>query len=290
MCKMAMFMYNIRMREQIIYFEQAPESHPFFHLEMTGISWCDGSYRIQRMDSPYYAVEYIMQGTGYLEINGQRYSPCRGDTYITHKGSRHFYGSSGEDPWIKVWVAFHGTLVDELMTGYRLDKVYHIGACDVEDELMNIYEIAESTTSEELRRGDLALSTHNLLHEIHTRINHHGQTSINPVEKAMAFLRMNISTNPNLDAIAKHADKSVSQLIRLFKEQTGKTPHELHLDMKTAQAKRMLRESSHSMQYIAYELGFCDAFHFSKTFKAHAGLCPTEYRKKHGHEFPEMVM
>lgn len=105
---------------------------------MTGISWCDGSYSIRRTASEIYAVEYIIEGEGSLHINGTRYDPRKGDTYLLHRGTNHIYRSSAENPWVKIWAAFHGSLPDELMAGYEFQNTYLIRGCDVEGELQNI--------------------------------------------------------------------------------------------------------------------------------------------------------
>ena len=282
MCKIALSMYNIsmaRMREEVIYFLETDEPNPFFHIKMTGISWCDRSYRIRRIASSVYAVEYIIEGSGSLSINGNRYNPRKGDTYILHKGTDHTYRSSAEEPWVKIWVAFQGTLVDSLIAEYGLQETYLVPACDVENELQGIFAAAKRQTPEEQRQRESALLIHNLLHRIYTNIRYRTHTSFDAVDKAISYMRMNVNQMVTLDAIAKRAEKSKSQLIRLFRDKMDQTPYEYFLDLKIDRAKLLLRDSQHSLQQIASDLGFSDAFHLSKTFKARVGRSPSEYRK-----------
>jgi AraC family transcriptional activator of tynA and feaB len=37
-------------------------------------------------------------------------------------------------------------------------------------------------------------------------------------------------------------------------------------------------DSDHLISVIAHRWGFCDTSHFSRTFKAHYGYSPTDYR------------
>jgi AraC-like DNA-binding protein len=43
----------------------------------------------------------------------------------------------------------------------------------------------------------------------------------------------------------------------------------------------MLLETTRTLAEIAEQLGYCDAFHFSKAFKKSVGSAPSSYRKNH---------
>ncbi|MBQ9784479.1 MAG: helix-turn-helix domain-containing protein [Clostridia bacterium] len=70
---------------------------------------------------------------------------------------------------------------------------------------------------------------------------------------------------------------------RLFREQTGKTPHEylMHLRLKTAKKFLTARDiSSHSVTEIATMVGFNDVSYFSRAFKKATGVAPSDYFEK----------
>ena len=132
---------------------------------------------------------------------------------------------------------------------------------------------------DEQRQREAALLVHGLFHRIYSNIENRTQVPFNAVDRALSYMRMNVNQMLTLDDIAKRAEKSKSQLIRLFRERTDQTPYEYFLDLKIERAKLLLRDTIHSIQQIAVDLRFSDAFHFSKTFKARAGRSPSEYRK-----------
>ena len=76
------------MKEEIISFVKPIQNIPFF-IQMTGISYCDGSYKIQRANSKIYVFEYILEGEGTVIIDDKKFYPSKGDIYILHKGSNH---------------------------------------------------------------------------------------------------------------------------------------------------------------------------------------------------------
>ena len=266
-------------RETVFQFEATDEESPFFHAIFAGISRCDGSYRIERKNSRIYAVEYIIEGSGFLDINGSRFMPKKGDTFITHPGSNHTYGSSSEDPWVKIWIGFKGQLADMLFAKYRLQNTFFIEACNVEAELKDIFNMAENEMHEDQRQMEAALLTHNLLHQIFSTMQFRTHALFDAVDRTIAYMRMNMHNMLSLDIIAEHVNKSKSQLIKLFKERVGETPYEYFLAMKIRRAQMLLHGSSYSVQQIAEDLGFHDAFHFSRTFKARTGDSPSNYRK-----------
>lgn len=78
-------------------------------------------------------------------------------------------------------------------------------------------------------------------------------------------------------AIAAAHNVSVRTLYRVF-EMTGETVGEVVRVRRLAKARRDLTESGEPISTIAYRWRFSDSSHFSKAFKAHYGVCPSEYR------------
>jgi AraC family transcriptional regulator, arabinose operon regulatory protein len=274
-------MYNSAMTEDIVLFRDAGTRNQEFHIEMAGISHCDGSYVIKRKNSPYYAVEYILKGTGYLHINGRDFQPSEGDVYIVDLGSDHEYGSLAHDPWVKIWVAFAGSVADILFEQLSLSGIFHVRDCNMEDELRNIYRAAKSHVHAEHFHKESAVLIHELLYQIYSFVYPVDDDAIDPVDLAITYMRMHIHLPISMVELTRYAGKSSSQLTRLFKRRFEKTPHDYFLDIKMARAKTLLSDSTLLIRQIAANLGFCDAFHFSKMFKKTTELSPTEYRQTH---------
>ena len=80
-------------------------------------------------------------------------------------------------------------------------------------------------------------------------------------------------------AMARRACLSVDAFIRLFKKQTGFTPH-AYLSLKRVEkACLMLHHSESSIKEIAAETGFCDRYHFSRVFTRLQGVGPARFRR-----------
>lgn len=77
-----------------------------------------------------------------------------------------------------------------------------------------------------------------------------------------------------LAELASRAGMSISSLRTAFHRTTGKAPARLRNELRLAHAHEQLRRGDRTVAEVATQLGFCDPFHFSKTFKAVYGFPP----------------
>ncbi len=68
-------------------------------------------------------------------------------------------------------------------------------------------------------------------------------------------------------------------LTKITKDSTNKTVRQFIDEMVIAEAKIFLDTPSVSIANVADELNFSDQFFFSKFFKNHTGLSPSEYKR-----------
>ncbi len=63
------------------------------------------------------------------------------------------------------------------------------------------------------------------------------------------------------------------------KQHAGKTAQNVIYGLVISEAKRKLQYEVKSIKEIAFELGFNDPYYFSKFFKNHTDMSPTEFQK-----------
>ncbi len=98
-------------------------------------------------------------------------------------------------------------------------------------------------------------------------------------DKATEYICENYRKNFSGDEIAKYCNVSISYLRSKFLKETGYTINGYRDLLRTKHAKEMLISRCFSVSEIASELGYCDVFHFSKTFKKITGISPASYLK-----------
>lgn len=86
-------------------------------------------------------------------------------------------------------------------------------------------------------------------------------------------------TSPSVDSLAGIAGVSRSHLTHGFRAETGLAVMEYLVAMRVRIAKELLRETQLKLEHVAHLLGFCDASHFSRVFRAYTGRRPGHYRR-----------
>lgn len=81
--------------------------------------------------------------------------------------------------------------------------------------------------------------------------------------------------------LAKLANMSESNYIRLFKKEAGMAPMEYLINLRLDKAKKLLRTGSKSITEISLQCGFGSPSHFSNSFTKHLGLTPSDYQKSY---------
>jgi AraC-like DNA-binding protein len=73
---------------------------------------------------------------------------------------------------------------------------------------------------------------------------------------------------------------SRSHFYQVFKDCTGVSPYQYHLQLRIRRATELLRGSALSVKQIAAILKFNSAYQFSKTFKKKTGVSPSQCRRR----------
>ena len=116
------------------------------------------------------------------------------------------------------------------------------------------------------------------------------QTSMQPVNgcaarwdtefaRTKAFLKEHLSEQLTLEKIAKGCSMSVSKLKMLFREKVGGGPINYLIDLRIAEAKRLIRAGELDFTEIAERTGFASLHYFSRLFKKVTGMTPSEYAR-----------
>ena len=97
-------------------------------------------------------------------------------------------------------------------------------------------------------------------------------------ESIEAYLSQSLYEKLTLNQIAKKFHVGKSYLSQIFKEATGKSVMTYYLDLKIAEAKRLLRKDELNCSQIAEKLGYATVHNFSRTFKMKTGFSPSGYQ------------
>lgn len=250
-----------------------------FQIELTGISYPDPHYYVERKNSEIYCIEYIIEGGGTVHMDDKTLHPAKGDIYILPKGHHHRYYSSPDNPWKKIWMNVRGTLCDRLMEVYQLEGVILIKNLDLLDLFQKFLTICED---KELGLTIISQKGSLIFHEILSRISMHLYDK--PIlknagaYKVKEYIDANIYEKFSISKLAKIACLSSSQLNRTFKKEFMETPYEYILTQKIETAKLLLSNTNISIKQLAYKLSFADEHYFSNCFKERCKVSPKAFQ------------
>jgi len=117
--------------------------------------------------------------------------------------------------------------------------------------------------------------------------------SISDSSKTVAASPYQLIVDPVCEHIKKHLDKDLSLanmarfagyspyfFHRLFLRHTGKTLHRYIIDVRLEKAKELLRNGQ-SVQAVSEQIGMVSVAYFSRFFKTHTRLSPSNWRNYH---------
>lgn len=100
------------------------------------------------------------------------------------------------------------------------------------------------------------------------------------VEQIIEYFEDHYAEKISLDQIADNMYLSTAYVSKIFKSETGNTPIRHLIDIRLERAKELLEKGwEGSIQEIAMEVGYDDAYHFSKLFKKRYGVSPSKVQK-----------
>ena len=99
------------------------------------------------------------------------------------------------------------------------------------------------------------------------------------VRNAVRFIRENYMRPLNIEEVADDCGMSVRSLQRLVLKHTGKTLKLIILEMRMNEARRLLKLTDFTVDYVSNRCGYPVSRNFYKAFKRSCGMTPDEFRK-----------
>ena len=252
-------------------------------LLMAGITYPDPAYCIERTRSRnrFFVFEYVIEGSGWLTIEGKKMRVCAGDTYILTPGTEESYCADKADPFKKIWANIESAYLGAVLEAHGLTHgAYHFDSHPYLAEILKRAKNGDSTAAVSFEIAPIVLSLIATLSQ-----KYEAPKEKTPAQRAKAYIDRLDNAPFSPQALAEELHVSLSTLTRAFRKAYGETPYEYYLSGKERAAKSLLQNTGLSAKEIAYRLGFADEHYFSNFFKKRTRLRPAEYKK--GHLFKE---
>lgn len=98
------------------------------------------------------------------------------------------------------------------------------------------------------------------------------------VEDAISYMGDNLLIHRDINLVARETGVSRPQMFKLFRYHMKTTPNISWNALRMDYAKQQLKEVDISIEQLSAVLGFSEAANFSRFFKDHSGLNPSQFR------------
>lgn len=244
-------------------------------IRFVGETLCDEKFVIERANSDLTSFEYIMDGHGMLEIDGQVLHPEKGDVFLITEGSNHRYYSQKENGWHKYFVSFYGSIVNTLIEQYLPENTFLFKDCYLEKQFAHIFDLAFNASDIKTAETQIAVEVFKIFNQL--RDNRILQSE-DFADRIKHSIENHLDSEFSLDSLCQQLNYSKNHIINVFFEKFGITPYQYYLDCKIELAKDYLINTNLTISEISAALSYSDQQYFSYCFKKATGYPPRKFR------------
>ncbi|TDF95754.1 helix-turn-helix domain-containing protein [Paenibacillus piri] len=103
---------------------------------------------------------------------------------------------------------------------------------------------------------------------------------LSPVAKGIEYIKLNLNRDLSLQEVAEYAGISPSYFSTLFKQEQGRNFIEYVISLRMEEAREILEKTQLTIIEIGEKIGYRNYRYFTRVFKEHVGLTPSQYRDK----------
>lgn len=251
----------------------------FFYPICTGFFRYAPGYCLKRSTYDSFLIMYVKKGACTVSLNGQTWNAGENQIVVLDCYKPHsYYTSNG---WDALWLHFDGPVAREYFQLITADSGPVITLKDnfiFEKYLSRVYQLFRDNAA--IKESLVSQYITNVLTELLVSQDSRsgGAVQAEVIEETTAYMSEHMTEPLTLEQLAARASLSPYYFTRLFKKETGFTPHEYLIAIRINAAKFLLKNTPASIKEICFRTGFGNESSFCTTFKKWVGATPSEYR------------
>ncbi len=239
---------------------------------------------------PFHDLVYVVSGGFNVIVENELIESREGDIMFLPAYKHHYPHSNNLNNTSCYYIHFSSDIKDDVIFN-KPDKIIDDFYCipsklNLKDnpklpyyfqELSSLCNIS-NTDNTKLKSSILS----RILAEIDLEVNKIDTLQYNQLTKdIISILEENIQNKISIDDLSRLLNFSSRTIQKHFKNNTGKSIHEYHLELKLNNSKYFLISyPDMKLKEIANIFGFYDEFHYSKAFKKLFNTSPNSFRDK----------
>jgi AraC family transcriptional regulator of arabinose operon len=226
---------------------------------------------------------YIVEGEGFLTVQGQTYYPKPNELYLLPADVIQSYGTINDDTFGKYWCHFTAK-IGELNLFQVLETSPFIRIEQPEQWKNKFERLIDYAYSDKLTSR---IHTNSVLLEIiadyieasdKVKFNLKATPAFEKMNVVLQYIEAHLTDNLTVEELAQIAHFHPNYFIQLFKNFTGNSPIQYINRARLEKAKNLLTMTELNVSAIADAVGL-EFSYFSRMFRDHNGVSPTVYRE-----------
>ncbi len=247
-------------------------------LLLSGRSFLTQGYRVCRKASRFDFVLMVVGGSGVCSLEGNWRIMRRGDIFTAPTRTAQLYGTDGE--WEIIWFHIkHGSALSFSSSPVIVSNLQVVEAMEIAYQGVLVENKQFS-----LNKSVIPYYCRIILQKVQDVFSDViAKSSYEPRELAVQMMKHRIKQDiEHMWSVSELADLihvSPSHLYKVTKQYMNSSPLDYVRSVKMEWGKEIVIHSDLSFQQIAYQLGYENAYSFSKAFKKVYGKSPSHFRK-----------
>jgi AraC-like DNA-binding protein len=244
---------------------------------------CALDYVVRRSTFPYWGIEFVAQGQGRLTLAGRSHELAAGTVFSYGPDIPQEIIPDSRGTLVKYFVDFTGTEAEPLLQHYG-PVPGSVIQTSAPNEVLALFDslIREGLSGTPLGpQITTAILEHLILKIADTAIpaGAADTPAFSTYRRCQRYLEAHWSELASLDQAAQQCHVDQAYLCRLFRRFDHQSPYQFLLRLRMTRGAELLLTPGASVKQVAEDLGFADAFHFSRTFKKLMGLPPAHFAR-----------
>lgn len=254
----------------------------FYTVQRAGHLIAGQNHHISRKHFPGHELILCLRGKGWTRIKGRLHKVEPGDLLWINCHHPHEHGAAPEDPWEVYWIRVEGPRLAQMSELLSIEESPVIR--DVELELaIRVYGELFNLIAAESPGSPARINAHvaQILAMAFCARQQAGRSDPEiprALWRPLETMRMFYFERHTVGSLSRLAGLSETHFSRIFKDAFGTSPIDWLRRERISQAKRRLADTHDDIKEIAEQVGYNDRYFFSKDFKKHTGLTPTQFR------------
>ncbi len=240
-------------------------------------------WQIENDNTPYARLYYIKNGSGYMRTHDKDISFKPNHLYLVPpRGNLAYNYIADLEIW---WVHFTIKVFDSIdlfdYLNYKLERqVWNNDYLEIEMDQLIIASKNDDVQSQMLGNGLLLKLIAPFFSDFSKNTSAAEIEQMQRFAPVISYIDNNIGEKITLEQLASLVNYERTYFSSLFTDIFKISPIRFILRKRIERAMFRLETTNCLLEEISEELGFSDAYHFSKTFKQYTGIAPTAFRRQ----------